>query len=347
MGEQFNHLTYAKRLKIEALLEAGIGAERIAQIVGVHKSTIYREKKRGRYVKRNSDWTESEKYSPEISEEKYRGHLREKGREIKLGKDMKFVKYIETKIGNEKYSPEATLLNIRREGLKFDTEICLSTLYNYIRKGYFINITMIDLPMRKPRTTIKKKRVQKRANRGESIENRPKDIETRKEFGHWEMDTVVGKKGETKSSLLVLTERKTRVEIVEKMNNHTMKEVVRTLDKLERRIGEKTFREIFKTITVDNGSEFSDTEGMQRSRRNKKNRTKVYYCHPYSSYERGSNENQNRMIRRHIPKGVDFDCYTNAQIKKIEEWINTYPRKMFGGMTSQEVCQAEFRRCAA
>ena len=53
------------------------------------------------------------------------------------------------------------------------------------------------------------------------------------------------------------------------------------------------------------------------------------------------------MIRRHITKGVDFDCYTNAQIKKIEEWINTYPRKMFGGMTSQEVCQAEFRRCAA
>lgn len=74
---------------------------------------------------------------------------------------MKFVKYIETKIGNEKYSPEATLLNIRREGLKFDTEICLSTLYNYIRKGYFINITMIDLPMRKPKVTTKKKEYKK------------------------------------------------------------------------------------------------------------------------------------------------------------------------------------------
>ena len=85
----------------------------------------------------------------------------------------------------------------------------------------------------------------------------------------------------------------------------------------------------FKTITVDNGVEFSDAEGLEKSRRNKKKRTKVYYCHPYSSCERGSNENANRLIRRHIPKGVNFDKKSKTEIKEIETWINNYPRKIF------------------
>ena len=79
----------------------------------------------------------------------------------------------------------------------------------------------------------------------------------------------------------------------------------------------------------DNGVEFSDAEGLEKSRRNKKKRTKVYYCHPYSSCERGSNENANRLIRRHIPKGVNFDKKSKTEIKEIETWINNYPRKIF------------------
>lgn len=97
----------------------------------------------------------------------------------------------------------------------------------------------------------------------------------------------------------------------------------------ERKYGERLFRDVFKTITVDNGVEFSDAEGLEKSRRNKKKRTKVYYCHPYSSCERGSNENANRLIRRHIPKGVNFDKKSKTEIKEIETWINNYPRKIF------------------
>ena len=97
----------------------------------------------------------------------------------------------------------------------------------------------------------------------------------------------------------------------------------------ERKCGERLFRDVFKTITVDNGVEFSDAEGLEKSRRNKKKRTKVYYCHPYSSCERGSNENANRLIRRHIPKGVNFDKKSKTEIKEIETWINNYPRKIF------------------
>lgn len=346
MGEHFAHLTYADRLKIEALLECGAKISKIAEVIHVSVQTIYRELKRGRYVKRNTDWTETEKYSPDIAHERYRKHLKEKGAGLKLGNDMEFVKYIEHKIIEEKRSPAAALADMKRDGLTFQTDICLSTLYNYIRGDVFLNLTMALLPYGRDRKKHKKRKVQKRAARGESIENRPEEICTREEFGHWEMDTVVGAQGKAKKSLLALTERKTREEIIEKMNSHTAEEVVRILDKIERQMGEKKFREVFKTITVDNGSEFSDYKGMERSRRNKKNRTKIYYCHPYAPHERGTNEVQNRLIRRHVPKGTVFDEKPKTEIKWIERWINTYPRALLGYRTSQELFDEELRRLA-
>ena len=176
----------------------------------------------------------------------------------------------------------------------------------------------------------KKRKVQKRVQAGDSISQRPDYIDTREEFGHWEMDTVVGPQGKSKKVMLVLTERKTRKEIVYLMQDRKAQTVVKALNTIERSYGERLFRNVFKTITVDNGVEFSDAEGLERSRRNKKKkRTKVYYCHPYSSCERGSNENANRLIRRHIPKGVNFDKKSKTEIKEIETWINNYPRKIF------------------
>ena len=171
-------------------------------------------------------------------------------------------------------------------------------------------------------------------------------MDDREDFGHWEMDTVVGKQGVSKKSLLVLTERKTRKEIIFLLKHHTTKEVVRALNRLEKRTGDKRFREIFKSITVDNGSEFQDYEGMESSRRNKRKRTKVYYCHPYSSYERGSNEVQNKLIRRHVPKGTDLDYLTQREVDRIEEWINAYPRKLFDYRSADELFEEELAKIA-
>lgn len=112
--------------------------------------------------------------------------------------------------------------------------------------------------------------------------------------------------------------------------------------KFERKLGEKKFRKTFKSITVDNGTEFSDWEKMEKSRRNKKMpRTKIYYCHAYRSCERGSNENHNRIIRRFFPKGTNFDFVTNKEIKKVEEWMNNYPRKILGWLTPNEMYCSE------
>ena len=195
---------------------------------------------------------------------------------------------------------------------------------------------------KKKKVKRKKQQIQKRYPKGTSIEERPEKIDNREEVGHWEMDSVVGPQGEGSKTLLVLTERKTRKEIIRRVDNHTSQEVVKTLNRLERDMGERKFRETFKTITVDNGTEFSDWEGMEKSRRNKKiPRTKIYYCHAYRSCERGSNENQNRMIRRFFPKGTNFDNVSKNAIKEVQKWMNDYPRKILGWLTPDELYNME------
>lgn len=337
MARRFKQLTKADRLKIEALVKAGHGKEEIADQIGVHISTIYRELKRGRYIHTNSDLTEEERYSPDIAHDKYRENLRAKGPDLKIGNDQALADFIEDKMVNEDFSVGAVLGYIEQQGLEFSVTITRQTLYRYIDIGLFLNLTNKDLPIKGNRKKKKKpvRKTQARAAAGDSIEKRPDDIDTREEFGHWEMDTVIGKRGESKHSLLVMTERKTREELMFLLMEHTTEQVVSCINRLEEQWGDR-FSRIFKTITVDNGTEFSDCEGLEKSiLQDGENRTKIYYCHPYSSYERGSNENQNKLVRRKVPKGTNFDDRTEDDIKELENWINNYPRLLFGWETAQ------------
>ena len=341
----FKHFTFNDRLRLEVLKKAGHKPKEIAEILHFHVSTIYRELKRGEFEALNSDLTTETRYSPDIAQEYMNGVLTAKGADLKIGNEKEFADRIEDIIINEGYSPAAALAKVKAEGIDFT--VCVTTLYSYIDKGVFLNLTLKDLPeKRKGEKRTKRKTTQKRATKGESIENRPEEIDTREKFGNWEMDTVVGTRGVSKKSLLVLTERKTRKEIIFLLKEHTAAAVVKALDKLERKMGAK-FREIFKTITVDNGSEFADWEGMERSKRTKKKRTKIYYCHPYSSWERGSNENQNKLVRRHIPKGVNFDDKTQGDVDNIAEWINNYPRRIHQYRTAEQLYNEELERMAA
>lgn len=140
--------------------------------------------------------------------------------------------------------------------------------------------------------------------------------------------------GTAMNAMLVRMTSKDTAIIVIRVPDHTTASVVRALDRLERKMG-KDFRRVFKSITVDNGSEFMDCEGIERSYRLKQPRTKVYYCHPYSPQERGSNENMNRIIRRIFPKGTNFDEVTPAEVAAAEEWLNNYPREILGWKSSQ------------
>lgn len=346
-----HQLTKADRIKLDALKRAGHKVTEIAAQLGVHRSTIYNELKRGRYEHLNSDYTVEIRYSPDIAQEKAEENLKVRGTQLKIGNDIAYANYIEDKIVNEDYSPAAVLGELKTQGREreFNTTVCVTTLYSYIDKGIFLKLTNKNLPVKKNKKRKYKKirRYQARAAAGDSIEKRPKKIDKRDEFGHWEMDSVIGKRGVSKNVLLVLTERKTRDEIIFKLQNHTDDAVVAALDRLERKWGAEMFKKVFKTITVDNGSEFADVSGLERSIFKKvEKRTHLYYCHPYSSYERGTNEVTNKMIRRKVPKGTNFDDKTDEEIAEIENWINGYPRRIHNYRSAGELFTEELEKLA-
>lgn len=328
------HLNYEERIKIEALSKIGMKSEEIAKEIGCSGRTVRRELAKGRTELLNSDLTTRVEYSADIGQKKHDYAATGKGPMLKIGNDFELVKEIERLIIDEKMSPYAAAETINSSG-KFKTRISYKTIYNYIDAGLFPNLTNKHLPVKKNEKKQKHNKVRQAINntKGTSISQRNEEIESREESGHWEMDTVVGKKGASEV-LLVLTERKTREEIIRKMKSKSQYCVVKELDKIERKLGSKKFRETFKTITCDNGCENLDFEGIERSIFVKQKRTTVYYAHPYSAWERGSNENANKLIRRFIPKGVDIGEFSHERIKMIEHWINNYPRRIFGGMSS-------------
>ena len=323
------NLSESERYKIEGYLKAGIKPGEIAKLLGRCKATIYNEIKRGTCKQLTSELIEKSVYLADAGQRIHNERASEKGRPQKIGNDMDFVKHVEYMTNVEKYSPFAILADIKNKELSFKTKICERTLYNYIENGTFLNIKHTH------KQKHEKRKVSLNNLKGRSIEERPEHIKDRTEYGHWEMDTVVSGQGKGKACLLVLTERAYREEIIIKMENKKAESTVKALNSLERKYGAVKFREIFKTITVDNGVEFLDFNSMEKSVINKKiKRTTIYYCHPYCSSERGSNENQNRIIRRFIPKGSDISSLSADDIKKIQDWMNNYPRKILKGKSA-------------
>ena len=340
----YTTITKSTRDKIEALYNAGFSIKRIAEELGYTYHGIYYELKRGYYMHRNTDWTETKKYSADKAQLVSDINSSAKGAPIKLGKDKEFAQFVEDMV-LKGYSPGAILLYIKEHGLHFKTKVCRVTLYSYIDKGIFLKISNKNL-LRKGK--LKKKaqtgsKAKKLPNIEHSIEKRPEEISRRLSFGHWEGDSVLGtnKKGET---VLTLTERLTRMEIILKSPDKTAASTVRLFNRLERKLGSSIFRKIFKTITFDNGTEFSDTPGIEFSPYTKKQRTTVYYCHPYCSSERGTNENQNGFIRRFIKKGTPISTYSNDYIEYVQNFINNYPRAIFNGENSSKRFAQELQK---
>lgn len=331
-------LTWIQRLQLETMVKAKVHKKRMAEVLGVSLQTIYNELKRGTYTRLDPVTYEYyDTYSPDIAQQRYDFLLTGKGPALKIDTDYAFIEYIEQRVLKDGISPCAALGELKRKNLPY-THISKTTLYRYIREGLFPHLTMDHIHTKEKRYQKIKAR---KAPKGTSIEKRPSHINDRKNFGHWEMDCVCGP---GRSALLVLTERKTRREILFPMKSQSADNVVRCLNKLEKKYG-KIFKKIFKSITVDNGAEFSNVKGMEKSIFNGK-RTDVYYCHPYSSWERGSNERMNREIRRKIPKGSDISKYSAADIKAVQDWVNNYPREIFGYATSEELFQAELQLVA-
>jgi transposase, IS30 family len=338
-AKKYTHLSEKERYKIEAMLESKKTEREIAGLLGRDRSTIHREIKRGRVRRIHHDLTEKTKYRANVAQSDYQRKCLNRERGLKIGKDRCLEAYIRQKMTKDRFSPDAIIGQIKAKNLVFRGMICTKTLYNYIDAGIFQGISPKDLWEK----SKKKKRPYKgvvrltiRDQRARSIDQRPKEASDRTEYGHWEGDSIKSAR-QAKTGLLTLTERKTRQELIIKVPQATQEAVQSAFDELEKKLGDE-FGVRFKSITFDNGSEFLNWQSLEASVLKKgAKRTAIYFAHAYHSWERGSNENQNRMIRRFIPKGYDIGGFSDAEIKAVEDWMNNYPRRILGYNTPNEV----------
>src|SRR3990167_5089059 len=218
-NKKYVHLSERDRYKIEGLLEGKKNVEEISIILRRDRSTIYREIERGTVKRIQYDLSEKEQYRANAAQADYERQGRNKERTLKIGKDKDLEAYIRIKLIQDRFSPDAIIGQIRAEGLEFKGIITTKTLYNYIDAGFFAGISNKNLWQKRN----KKKRGYKPVSRVNtknkdcrSIEERPERINNRVEYGHWEGDTVKGPL-RAKSSLFTLTERKTREQIIIKV----------------------------------------------------------------------------------------------------------------------------------
>ena len=348
-----SHLTYQDRQTLERMVidnhrkpaRERISSSKMAEMLGVHRSTISRELKRGEITQRDIMWKEYTSYSANVAQDTIDLNASAKGPPIKLGRDWAFHDFVEYRIIDKKHSPDAVIMKIENEGLSFKTKICTKTLYNYISKGYFLKLTNRNLPRRGKKPKRRYRRVRKSyRTRGKSIDQRPIEANTRSEFGHWEMDCVESGRG-GRSCLLTLVGRQTNDSLNFKLLSQSQKQVKKQLDRMERKLGRPSFSRLFKSITVDNGSEFLGFKNLLSSLFSKKKaRTEIYYCHLYSSYERGSNEQMNGPTRRFISKGSDISKVSKESVEEITNHLNTYPKRSLKGKTSEQLFHIELEK---
>ena len=342
-GQKREHLNFSERKTIERMLREGANKGEIARALYRDKSTVKREIKRGSVAQRKRNPYESKKlaspehieytvYFADVGQRVYEEHRGNCGAKSKLTGCTELVEFVEERIlGEEKWSPDAAIGFAKVNDLFPGQEISTKTFYNWIDAG-LVKVKNIDLLL-KVRRKPKSPRKERKKRLGKSIDERPAVVDAREEFGHWEGDGIVGK-GQC-GHLITLVERKLGIGLLFNAGSRDQDKIVEIMDGLQERYG-KHFSSVFKSITLDNGSEFSDSAGIEKD-----GRTQAYYAHPYSSFERGTNENWNGIVRRFIPKGKSFEHLTETDLQRINHYINTLPRKRFGYKTPLDLWKTE------
>ena len=326
---KYRRMTWTDRLTIENLCKSGASYSAIARKTGFAVSSVYREIQRGLCDQRDgATWKMYKAYSAQVAQDDADWQASGKGGAVKLGHNHTYAETVSARIRSGE-SPDAIVGTMRACD---EWTVSTPTLYRYIDQGYIPNITNKDLWCKSRKKKRSYKRVKaSRAPKGTSIERRPLIVNGRSTFGHWEMDSVIGKARGKKQSVLVLTERMTRFEIIFKVSAKTSAATVSALKRILKRFPKSTFQ----SVTVDNGSEFQDADGLQALI------PALYYCHPYTSCERGSNENANRIIRRYLPKGRSMKNVTQRDCDAISRNINNMHRKVLGYRTAAELFEEQ------
>ena len=326
------HLTEEERHSIQIRLRDDWNINRIAKELGRPYNTIKNEIKRGTVTVYNG---KRFRYKAKEGKRVYEEHRQNCRKPYKRLECSAFISYVQEQFfGDKQWSLDACVgYAIENKLFSRSEMVCTKTLYNYVDLQ-LLSIKNIDLPDKLKRKTKTKKVRKNKRKLGESIENRPEAINQREEFGHWEGDSVLGSKNADEPAIFTIVERTTRDAIWLKVADHSAAAITQALESLKAEYGDK-FSQVFKTITADNGSEFAElTDEAPEG-------TKVYFTHPYSSWEKGTNECHNRLLRRFIPKGKSIADYTQEEISFMADWCNGLPRKILNYRTPEELFEAE------
>lgn len=339
-------ITYEERVKIEYMVKKKYTMQEMSEELGRNKSIISREINRHCDIKWNYDTGICKKtYSAAKAQGKYEYSKKKAGRKSKLSRGLK--QFIEDKILIEKWSPEEVAGYIKVNNIEFEIQPSFQLIYYWIEKEK-LNIKPTDLVHKaKLEKKEKKEKTEKMPKHKEkSIHNRPKEIDENKEFGHWELDCVEGSK-DSKKTYMTILERLTKKYIVIEMEAHTNENIKKAIDSLEIKYGRR-FTKIFKSMTTDNGHEFLNYDKIEFSCIDKnKRRTEVYYTDPYSSWQKGMNENCNGILRRFIPKGTDLSKISKEKLERILSKINGKPRKVLGFISADKRFEEELKKIVA
>ena len=258
----------------------------------------------------------------------------------KFDKAKDFISIVENEIKSNKLSSIDETINYlilhQSDEISNLETISTKTFYNYVHQGR-TSIKPIDLPRMVRRKTKKnwKTYIPKR-QKGTSITERPDHINERDEFGHWEGDLVTGPRDGQNGAYLTLLERKTRFYYMIPISSKSSKKVYMQINKLHKFYGEH-FKDIFKSITFDNGNEFSRWKDMEIKSNTKEQRTKIYFGRPYHSCDRASNENCNALVRYFIKKGTDINTIDKKASIDINNKINQKKRKILGYLPAEKL----------
>ena len=326
------HLGMAERGAIKALKQHGLGTRAIAREIGCVPSTITNELRRGTPARKSSKG-KAPGYTPKLGQAVYEANRAACHRKPKADSCRDFSEWVIRQVREHKWSLDACCGYAKLHHLFEPSQmVCSRTLYNMVWNGH-LSIHPTELPEALKRKT-KKRRVRENKKRyGTSISERPEIASLRLEEGHWEGDTVVGKRAGKESVVFSLLEKKTETYLAFRISGKTSEAVMNLMNELHDEYGEH-FSQIFKTITVDNGSEFADFAKVEKWG------TKAFFAHPYTAWERPQNERHNGLFRAFVPKGASLEQYTDEDILAAADELNGRPRRKLGYRTPEELFEA-------
>ena len=322
-NQSYKHLSEAERGEIEAYLSLGLKPAEIARRLGENRSTITRKINRGSITqvkKVNGQKVYYQHYYADAAHNRYR-HARDASYYLKLDSVSDDFLREFTEAMREKPRVHSVDTFVHRLQHVDAVVPSTKTLYNYIHQG-LLEIKAIDLPravwIRKKFT----KRPSTKKHLGKSIEERPEEINNRSRFGDWKIDSVLGGKTIGEPSILALVERQARYAVTRKL-------VEKKAEYVNQAVLECVKLYPIKSITADNGNEFSSLskiEGLD-----------IYFAHAYSSYERGTNENFNGLLREFIPKGDSLKDLDPNLLESYTKAINERPRRIHGYQSAKKL----------